>query len=169
MAARSAGAEDDGAALGGAAGVSVAAEGGGGVGVAAGGSGVAEVPGVAGTALTGGCEDSVGCASGLVSAGGVAGVLGAACSGAAAGLGSADGAGFGGVAATAILVLYSGGSSRKVYSRTSLPVGQLSSTSSSRNGSLIGCELRMRSTGVEPRRSMVKRTSERIGFASMPA
>jgi len=34
---------------------------------------------------------------------------------------------------------YSGGSSRKVYSRTRRPFAQFSSTSMSRNGSLIGC------------------------------
>jgi hypothetical protein len=117
-------------------------------------AGVSGAAGVAGAALTDGCEVSVGgCASGFASAGGVAGVLGAAaCSGAAAGLGSADGAGFGGVAAVAILVLYSGGSSRKVYSRTSLPLDQVNSTSNSRNGSLIGCELRRRRIGTPPRR-----------------
>ena len=138
--------------------------GGGGGGVVAGAS---EVAGVEGAATTGGS------ASGFASAGGVGCACGCGCdSVAAGGVGAglaASAAGFGAVAALAILVLYSGGSSRKVYSRTSLPVGQVSSTSISMNGSLTAWVLRMRSTVVEPRRSMVKRKSERIAVGSMPA
>ncbi len=149
--ARSPGAgDDDGAAPGGAAGVwGSAADG---AAPTGGGDGSGFISGAPGAGC--GCDWGSACAGGVAE--GVRSALAAACGG-------------GCCAAAAALALYSGGSRRKVYSRTSLPLDHVNSTSNSRNGSLTGCELRRRRIGVAPRRSIVKRTSERIGLGSMPA
>ena len=64
----------------------------------------------------------------------------------------------------------SGGSSRKVYSRTRRPAGQLSSTRKSRNGSLIGLDEVTLTTAFPPGRfSTAKRKSRRTLAKSTPA
>src|SRR5690606_37604658 len=63
----------------------------------------------------------------------------------------------------------SGGSSRKVYSRTSLPLPPPSSSSMSTNGSLIGCVDVTRMIGVPLRCSVAKRNDSSTGWRSILA
>ena len=63
----------------------------------------------------------------------------------------------------------SGGSSRKVYSRTNLPLAQFSSSSRSTKGSLIGWMEVIRTKVRAPRGSIAKRRFDRVGLNSSPA
>ena len=90
-------------------------------------------------------------------------------SGARAGAGAAALGAGAGVAAIGGGPLYSGGSSRKVYSRTRRPAFQLNSTSMSRNGSLTGCVVLSLSTALPARLSTAKRRPSNTGLNSMLA
>ena len=89
----------------------------------------------------------------------------------AVGVGTATGAGFaaGAEAAAGLGARYSGGSSRKVYSRTRRPVDHCNSIRTSRKGSLTGCKVLSRMTGRPPRLSIASCRPISAGLSSMPA